>query len=389
LMMMLMTMTMVIGVLSLPDFGLEKKSSPSVPYNSSCVETDFCLKSGAKCDNSSKVIANCITNSSASANCCPSGEFCSRNGTCAKNNYGAACSNVLECRPDIFGTLAVSCTSGHCYPLYGAGDNCNTDADCMSPLKCGTGSNKTCTGLPVGSTGCTAGFRGQLCAIGLVCLSNVCQKTVASTASCDNIANICPANYYCVGGKCLKLGSVANNAACGGNPFVCTSGSTCNLAGNCVAGAPLPSVTCTNTSQCSSVGNSSTCECTDSGKGMCTPSLNDLLLNNLGYNDIVSLANCLATKGCAYDYTGSDPTSYANSDSMSCTVVNCNSYYKKVMAAGCGFQKFAGTCSYNPWCAGFPVWAIIVIVVVAVLLVLAVVFVIFLVLRKRRDYSSI
>jgi len=100
--------------------------------------------------------------------------------------------------------------------------------------------------------------------------------------------------------------------------------------------------------------------------------------------------NCLAKYNCSYDYTSYEGYAYANNDPNSCSVKNCNSYFKKFAAAPCNsVVKPMGSCTYTPYCSGFPVWAIIVIVVVAILLVLAVVFVIFLVLRKRRDYSSI
>lgn len=74
----------------------------------------------------------------------------------------------------------------------------------------------------------------------------------------------------------------------------------------------------------------------------------------------------------------------------SCVYNNCYSDLKKSLSCGCDdADDLASSCSYNSFCGGFPVWAIIVIIIAAIILVLAIVLLVFFMMRKRRTYDQI
>jgi hypothetical protein len=92
------------------------------------------------------------------------------------------------------------------------------------------------------------------------------------------------------------------------------------------------------------------------------------------------LTTCLASNNCTD----------ASDAPESCCYANCLSQYKKTFSCGCSLSdQFYGSCFYNQYCGGFPVWAIIVIIVVAIVLVLAIVLLVFFMMRRRRQYDSI
>jgi len=399
-----MMTTMIIGVLSLPDFGL---TTENPTYGNCSSVLAFCLKPGGKCSNTT---IQCQKSNSSVANCCPTFEQCGRNLTCVQNNIGDVCTNISQCFVASGGVLiaaslkvqaefactATSTSAKFCRVLYGSGDSCVTSSDCSAGLTCNS-ANKTCQGLTLGLK-CGNATLLPLCDAGLYCETSTvtCQHTLAAGAICTPSGVPCPAGSYCNGTTCQILGSVKIGGHCNGFPYLCTSGSTCAKNNTCVTGQVETFTTCTNNSDCSSIKytvngntNASKCICTSAGKGLCQTT--ELQNPVAGVAEGTNLANCLAKYNCGYDYLFNLPFLYASGLPASCTVTNCNSEYKKYMAAAsdCSKLKYEGSCTYNPFCSGFPIWAIIVIVVVAILLVLAVVFVIFLVLRKRRDYSSI
>jgi len=329
---------------------------------------------------------------------------------------------VSDCYANMYtGTGLIGCVKvgdgSYCRPIYGDNDGCNTDADCFSytnmtsglqiaasALKCDNKTN-TCMGISVGKQCAWAdaipvsGWQGAVCKFGSTCeptkdSTYECTATIAPGASCQAAAPWCQAGYLCGNnGKCIALASLKAGDNCTLQEeateyadVLCGSGMTC-YEGKCATAETLTYSSCTADSDCNS---NQTCNCSTDGKSYCIYKPKYQPIPDTGASEQVALANCLVKYNCSYAYGSIAPVSASSSASMSCAVQNCNSYLKKYNAFDCSTEKMAGTCfGYNPYCAGFPVWAIIVIVVVAVLLVLAVVFVIFLVLRKRRDYSSI
>jgi len=240
------------------------------------------------------------------------------------------------------------------------------------------------------------------CALNASSFKSYCTASVTASDSCEPVPSgaPCPAGYWCTNNKCTAVGTVESGKNCSSsqtvtpgsvNTYLCASGLAANVSsGLCVTGKSWTLTSCTNDTQCSSIGEYSKCYCNPNGKGYCSEIHNVTEApDSDGVSEGVSLIQCLAKYNCSYDYSSPEAMSYANNDPSSCSVKNCNSYLKKYNSAPCDMVKTAGSCLYMPYCSGFPIWAIIVIVVVAILLVLAVVFVIFLVLRKRRDYSSI
>jgi len=345
--------------------------------------------------------------------CCPKGLYCLTTGnstsfTCVKDNSGSSCTIGKDCFASTFGTNYAVCMSGKCVIQYGAGDSCSANSDCFSNscssgVCTGVGLNGDCSSQP-------ASARFVVCEPQLYCKTNIsgstCQATLGKGAKCTSVLSggvPCPAGQWCTGDTCTTVGTVASGGNCSSvamsNPFfavttdtfLCASGLAANVSsGTCVSGKTMTYTSCTNNTDCASIDPKSECICNPNGKGYCTVFINSTTSpDSTGVSEGVSLLNCLAQYNCSYEYMSPIGMLYANNDPNSCSVMHCNSYLKKFNSAGCNTEKIQGSCSYLPYCSGFPVWAIIVIVVVAILLVLAVVFVIFLVLRKRRDYSSI
>jgi len=380
--------------------------SPGLPQDyiiGNCSDTYYCTKPNAKCTadwtlhNTTQCQKSDLSSSNAKSdpNCCPILQFCGRNGTCVENNDGDECKTVSDCYGSILGTGAVNCVSGYCRAIYGAGDGCNDNSDCYQGLTCNNDTN-TCTGLEFGKA-CAyvpVGVKISLCQFPNYCNATqleggFCVSPLATGAQCPEAENYCYPGTQCdstTKGTCTTVGTIKTGDACGDANYVCDSGNIC-FYGECTKATASKLVTCTNNSDCTSVQANSSCLCGNDGKGYCTfTGIGSLAV---GIEETINLVECLVKYNCSVG-PENNPLMYVNNDKMSCGVQNCNSYVKKYFSAvSCNNAKKGGSCYANPYCGGFPVWAIVVIVVVAIILVLSVVIVVFLVLRKRRDYSSI
>jgi hypothetical protein len=173
-----------------------------------------------------------------------------------------------------------------------------------------------------------------------------------------------------VGGKCQENFNVGPGGSCKGQ-YECQTGLVCAANNTCIT-ATTELVECDNGTDCSS----GMCLCSlFSGESFCAdPALNPCT------DEVSDLDSCITSNNCTTISTASDACSYTN----------CYSELKKYYSCGCSVaDDVYESCSYNPYCGGFPVWAIIVIIVVAVVLILAIVLLVFFMMRRRPHYDSI
>jgi hypothetical protein len=346
--------------------------------------------------------------------CCSITQYCV-NSTCMDNNIGSPCKSNLDCRANLLGNSPVECNSnGFCQAIYGAGDTCSTDSDCYTggpvSLKCGNTSK--CTGRSVGEVcyndtfglgyfppdlGISTCALPAFCARAALTDQFTCQAAsnyVGKSGTCSLLADgssaypPCAPGYQCDGKSCIQIGTVASGSSCGNANLACSGTAFC-YNGSCSSTKAQKPVSCSNSSDCTSIQANADCVCTTSGKGYCAFTGENVAAGIYNSEQEVNLVNCLVKNNCSLSIGYPQYLTQVNLNKQSCAVENCNSDIKKYQSASCDQVKAAGSCYNNPYCSGFPVWAIIVIVVVAVILVLSVVIVVFLVLRKRRDYSSI
>jgi hypothetical protein len=178
---------------------------------------------------------------------------------------------------------------------------------------------------------------------------------------------------------CQAIGTQQMGGPCTSNGLfdACASGLVCNdgagVANVSCISVNTSSVACTDSANCT--GGS--CQCSPvTGSSYCvgTP------FNNPCTEETINYAQCLAQQACAIPSVAPD----------SCAQKNCESDFKKYQSCGCSLSNSVlGKCTYNQYCGGFPVWAIIVIIVVAIVLVLAIVLLVFFMMRRRRQYDSI
>jgi len=365
-------------------FGLSMvASSPLMSHifdassSTNCNSTESCAnKKGATCtgDYFTKQANDCSLNNTAGSACCSQGLWCI-NGTCETDNIGAACTTSGDCRPSFTAQLPTSCVSSVCQYLYLPGDSCSTSADCISSIACNSTSG-FCQGNPQG-TSCTpySSASSPTCNFGLYCspTASVCTPTIASGQTCTLGSVPCYPGLSCISGTCKTSFSVGAGGACS-NEMTCSSGYSCASNSTCVSVTTSP-VSCVNDTSCF---NNGLCKCSPfTGDQFCT---GDNYINDPCTDEKSNLASCLAENFCT------EPTDAPNS----CCYANCLSEYKKQFSCGCSLMNTRfGTCYYNQYCGGFPVWAIIVIIVVAIVLVLAIVLLVFFMMRRRRHYDSI
>jgi len=295
------------------------------------------------------------------ASCCALGLLCLE-GECKTDNMGDDCNNTLDCHTTI--AAPYDCVSGECQYVYGPGDSCSSNSDCMGSLNC-TGS--VCVGLSVGMT-CTAGQ----CGFGLSCnASNMCANDVPQGGDCTGVGAVCYPGTFCSGGKCVKYFSIAAGGSCAGF-LACETGLTCAPNKTCVTATTSIS-SCSTNSDCN---NGIVCVCSQyTGEFYCA----DPLWNPCSDQES-DLESCLVDSNCT--------TAYGSPDS--CAYSNCYSDLKKSNSCACDdLDTIFSSCFYNTYCGGFPVWAIIVIIIVAIVLVLAIVLLVFFMMRRRRVYDSI
>jgi len=346
-----------------------KSSGLPSATNFTCAKNESCVGKGASCggyvDFKSGLAYNCSVNSSGTPNCCASGLWCV-GGKCAIDNVGSSCSGDANCHGSATAGLPLLCMSGICTYVGFAGDKCSNNSQCLN-LPC---NNSVCTAPSLGqSCNLTSG-----CGFGLYCgIANGTQQCMTLPKNGSNcIAKYCYPGNFCNGGTCVAKFSVGQGGQCGGFKEYCQTGLVCAAEnGTCItAGTTYP--TCTSGANCSS----GICWCSFfSGKQFCV----DLDVDPCT-SQVSSYESCLTSNNCS---TGGDQTN-------TCSYANCYSEYKKSKSCGCtNDSTFYSTCSYSPYCGGFPVWAIIVIIVVIIVLILAVVLIVFFLMRRRRQYDTI
>jgi hypothetical protein len=192
----------------------------------------------------------------------PNGASCARNAECASGTCGADgfCKGGpgAVCVTDN-GCSSGSCAfSGFCGNPVASGEQCNSNADCI------TGA---CAGGTCKSTNGTACSSDAACASG-ACIANTCGAPRSSGGACDSNADCVENN--CTGGICKTLEGQACTAdsscmsgACissrcsspGGLSAACDSNPDC-LSNSCSAGRCLASygATCTTDAQCANGG---------------------------------------------------------------------------------------------------------------------------------------
>jgi len=346
----------------------------------SCNATDSCAGKGDTC-NGVYQSGNCIQNGASAANgtCCADGLFWV-NSTCVTDTAGQSCTSSTNCFSS--SPTPMNCVSGTCVYIYGPGDSCSNNTDCAS----GNCTGSVCIGGSYGQSCSTAATVIPSCNFGLYCYLNItsqsttCQNTTAEGGNCTSSVQ-CAAGTTCFSSTrtngtlsqpmCQTIGTQSEGNPCMDNS-ACDSGTVCYM-GNCTSvGTSMTS--CTNSTSC---GTGAQCVCSYvTGDLYCAGTL----YNNPCTDEQISLQSCLASSSC------SEATDAPNS----CSYANCLSEYKKSLSCRCSFaSSVSGGCSYNQYCGGFPVWAIIVIIVVAIVLVLAIVLLVFFMMRRRRQYDSI
>jgi len=336
----------------------------------SCAKNSSCVGKGASCggfvDLTTLETYNCSLNSSGTPNCCASGLYCI-SGKCAIDNAGATCTTGVDCYPSVTAFYPLNCVGGICTYVGYAGDKCTNGSQCANNLPC---NNSVCTAPSVGqacnlTSGCGFGaYCGSLNG-SLQCIN------YPQNGSCYANSKCYPGNF-CNNGTCAALFSLGQGANCMGDSNRCQTGFICAPNNNTCQTAETSLTTCTNDSDCSS----GVCLCSPfSGKQYC-----DSLFDDPCTSQRQSLDSCLVSNNCTHDGDGTNTCSYAN----------CYSEYKKSNSCGCSIASTKySSCFYNPYCGGFPVWAIIVIIVVIIVLILAVVLIVFFLMRRRRQYDTI
>jgi len=351
----------------------------SFAASQACNATNSCAGKGKTCVGDSSNPNNCdIKNGT----CCAKGLLCYGNSTktCTNNNIGDSCTSSNQCIGD---GSNVACIKSICQYVYGPGESCSTNTDCL--LQLCTNSTSKC-GLAVGSS-CSAANAVQ-CAGGSYCglISNgslQCVPYVTNGNPCNLTSQCNPIAHYCngtgTGSVCMPKYSVGSGGSCSaanGGANACAGGLYCNASNICVSDSSSLT-SCTATANCTAPGG---------GICVCNPYTGNQFCGGPGYSynpcdsATKSLAQCLDSNNCQYASGAPD----------SCCKASCSSEYKKAQSCGCdGITSLLGGCGYNSNCGGFPVWAIIVIIVVAIVLVLAIVLLVFFMMRRRRQYDSI
>jgi len=342
----------------------------------SCNATNSCAGKGDQCNGDYLAVGNCAINgaSASNASCCASGLFCVNN-TCVTDSLGDYCTSQTQCMSSSF--LPMNCVNNTCSYVYGPGDSCSVNSDCITQ-NC---NNSICQGIMIGQPCPTVGFPPQ-CSFGLYCATTnnnatTCQNRTASGQNCTTPKQ-CMEGTTCFSSSsngtatCQTIGTQSVGGSCM-DSLACASGSMC-INGNCTT-VNSDVVSCTLNSNCT--GPNALCSCSlVTGEQYCTGSEYNMPCTD----EFISLQSCLASESC------SEATDAPNS----CCYANCLSEYKKFSSCGCSnSDTISGGCVYNQYCGGFPVWAIIVIIVVAIVLVLAIVLLVFFMMRRRRQYDSI
>jgi len=224
--------------------------------------------------------------------------------------------------------------------------------DCIVTIRYSMVENFTCQNVTASGSPCVS---SEECAAGTVCF----QKTAGGNLTCQAMGS------QGSGGPCVT-GACAAGFGCPYPPANQTCVSVTTDVTNCNNDTDCPGSSC----QCSPFV----------GKSFCTgPTYDPCTQENF------DLTTCLANGKCVADESSTCTTG-------SCCDTNCQSQYKKLRSCFCPFISDAfGSCNYDSYCGGFPVWAIIVIIVAVIALILAVVIVVVLYLRnkRKRQYESI
>jgi len=338
----------------------------------SCNATDSCAGKGDACKGNYNTGNGC---NKTAATCCASGLYCI-NSTCVTDNLGDSCANSGQCFSP--SSAPVSCVKGVCQYVYSVGDDCTNNTDCISGM-----CNTTCQGMGVG--GACSIARPQ-CNFGLYCkmmnvTSYTCQNTTAQGDDCTTPSQCAPGNTCFADGFGANKNVTCQGVGTQGAGMPCMDSSACGSGYGC--GGNPKNMTCVqvNTTMVDCTTNA---DCANGNCG-CSPVSGTLYCQGGLYNDpctaeYVSLQSCLAGAGCTAASDAPD----------SCCYANCLSDYKKTYSCHCSLSdSIGGTCFYNQYCGGFPIWAIIVIIVVAIVLVLAIVLLVFFMMRRRRHYDSV
>jgi len=335
--------------------------------NGTCTNTYSCAGEGDSCMGDQFKMNGC---NQTSGNCCSMGLYC-LSGTCQTDNIGGACNSSLDCRPPAgAGAVAIGCNNKTCTYLYGAGEGCTVNSDCMFGLPC---NNSMCVGLSVGQPciggGCTFGYYCPLPLNG----TSVCTAQMSNGQGCSTTSQCYPGNF-CFNGKCTATNSLASGASCAG-AMSCVEGYTCAINNKtCVAVSTSPE-TCSTNSDCNGIAGS-LCYCSPyTQNSYCS----DALLDPCS-SEKIDLQSCLIENNCSY------PSAAPNS----CSYTNCYSDFEDSQSCSCSLaDDYYGDCFYSNYCGGFPIWAIIVIIVVAIILVLAIVLLVFFMMKRKPDYEQI
>jgi len=346
---------------------------PPPPAN--CSSVFSCASEGDSCQGDQILHKTCSNNN---GTCCAFGLYCI-SGTCEVDTLGDNCNATTLCFPSVTAGYSMNCVSNQCVYVYGTGDTCTNNTDCISN-NCTGG---TCMGAMAGQGCFDLGFNGG-CAYGLYCgingnLTKICMNTTAMGSVCNSTTPMCAQGSACSNGTCMGYYTVGSGGNCAVSPDLCDEDYICAPNNTCVSAA-TSLTSCSANSDCPS---SQTCVCSQyTGDNYC--SLSPLLIANNMVNpcteEMSDLNSCLISAQC--------PT--AGDAPNSCCYNQCYSDFKHSQSCGCDTATDTlGSCSYSTYCGGFPVWAIIVIIVVAIVLVLAVVLLVFFMMRRRRQYDSI
>jgi len=188
--------------------------------------------------------------------------------------------------------------------------------------------------------------------------------------------NVCFAQKAGATPTCQAVGSQVSGGPC--TQEACGADLACPASGNMTCQSVVPNIeTCTNATKDCSVSGAS-CECSHFvAEAFCTSPLYDPCTS-----EQIDLTQCMVTNKCIVE--AETPGS--------CCQNGCSSEYKKLRQCLCSIVKETiGSCWYDTYCGGFPVWAIIVIIVAVIALILGVVAVVIFYMRqkRRRQYESI
>jgi len=310
-----------------------------------------------------------------STNCCASGMLCV-SGKCQTVSVGDPCTSNKQCptpptaQLPIAGSISMACISNTCQYLYMVGDSCSSNADCHGDygITCDTHTGK-CVGLPLG-----ANCGGGVCNLGLYCKYPPiqCVPKIAEGGKCE-YAYECLGGLACTNGACTQPFSLPLNSNCLSN-LDCQTNLICGFEKTCVVPSALKQ--CTSNSQCTE-SKEDYCLCSKfSGDQFCAVSGSNYWPCPSEGNE---LFNCLNSYNC---------TSPSDAP-QSCCRLNCYSQFKKALSCNCPLSDaFYGDCIINPFCGGFPVWAIILIVLITICLLVACLALVasFFVYRRRKNH---